>query len=109
MKRIHTKEEFREFIKELSENDSGFGGWHEPDQWDLTGRFERLKDHVVRTGGVRLDNAGFWPEDPERPYGSILEMHIIISRQEWDETAGEYKRGPDVAAINISNLLEWAY
>lgn len=109
MKRISTKDEYHELLKELSDSDSGFGGWHEPDQWDLTGRFARLTDHVIRTEGVKLDNAGFWPENPDRPLGSILEMHIIISRLEYDEETEESKPGTDLAAINIANLLEWAH
>jgi hypothetical protein len=80
--------------------------WHEPDNYGLMGRFDG-------TDGD-LDNAGFWPSEAtgvgvnhgygfSREYG---EMAIIISADSYER--GERYRGPDLAAVNVANLLGWA-
>lgn len=83
MKRITDRAELVELANELGARPD----WHEPDEQDLT----------VETDGVAFDNAGFWPDDPDRPYGMILEHHVTI-----------LKDGKPVAAVNLAMLFAWA-
>lgn len=88
--------------------------WHEPDQFELTARFDGTNGN--------LDNAGFWPKDVSRAetggycLGYALDKHgaptrgemaIVISAETVD-TDGVTYRGRDLAAVNIANLLGWA-
>lgn len=86
--------------------------WHEPDNYGLCGRFDG-------TDGD-LDNAGFWPMDVSRASAGVAhgydfdqhgrprkgEMAIVIALDTYEH--GKRYRGPDVAAVNVANLLGWA-
>jgi hypothetical protein len=83
MQRITTRDQLINLANELGVRPD----WHEPDEQDVT----------IETHGVAFDNAGFWPEDPDRPYGTILEHYALI-----------LKDGKPVAAVNLATLFAWA-
>ena len=84
MKRIRAQHELVELAAELGVRSD----WHEPDDRGVTARVE----------SSNFNNAGFWPAE-NRPFSApeIIELHVIISRN--DE---------DVAAVNLATLLAWA-
>lgn len=83
MKRITERSELIDLANELGVRPD----WHEPDEQIVT----------VETAGVSFDNAGFWPDDASRPYGSILEHHVTI-----------LKDGKPVGVVNLATLFAWA-
>jgi hypothetical protein len=109
VKIVHDLDEWGQVARELGPGSN----WHEPDNYGLTGRFDG-------TDGD-LDNAGFWPTDVSRAAvgGYRLgydhdehgrprrgEMAIVIAADTYEH--GECYRGPDLAAVNVANLLGWA-
>lgn len=81
--RVESIEQLRTVLDEIEFKD------HEPDEADVSAQIE------VR--GVRLDNAGFWPQRPELPFtDSITEFHLVLQ-----------KDGKPAATVNISTLLGW--
>jgi hypothetical protein len=109
IKIVHDKATWAEVARQLGPGSN----WHEPDQLGLTARFDG-------TDGD-LDNAGHWPMDvslAETDRGPLGydrdehgrprrgEMAIVISYDAWEH--GKKYRGPDVAAVNVADLLGWA-
>lgn len=82
MIRIHRREQLVGLAKMLGMRRD----WHEPDEQDVT----------AEVRGSSFDNAGHWPEDPDRG-GDYCEMYVVLKVE--DE---------EVAAVNLATLLAWA-
>lgn len=68
-------------------NKLGVSGWHEPDQQNVTVRFD----------GDHLDNAGHWPGGFGDRNSRVIEFYVVIEQD-----------GEDVAAVNLATLLAMA-
>ncbi|TCC19938.1 hypothetical protein [Kribbella sindirgiensis] len=91
MRLIDTRDEFREFAREIRMRDD----WHEPDEQGITATVE----------GRSFDNAGFWPA-PELRDELHRERHVIFSRHEpTPENENNWVR---LAAVNLATLCAWA-
>lgn len=91
---IRTRGQLIELAGEL-----GVGNWHEPDQVNVTARWGGTELHLDNAMGVR------WFGGP--PFGPPrAEMYVILCREVVEE--GIARRGPDIATINLANLMAWA-
>lgn len=84
LRQIHTRDEFVELSKELGVR----ADWHEPDEQEVD----------VRLYGRSFDNAGFWPNEPQRSYPLEMVERYVVFRKE----------GKPVAAVNLATLCAWA-
>lgn len=83
MKRIITRSDFVALAGELGVRRD----WHEPDEQEVT----------ARVWGSSFDNAGFWPHDDSGMDPGIVEMYVMI-----------YKDEEAVAVVNLATLCAWA-
>lgn len=103
LRRITTRAELVELARELGMRHD----WHEPDEKGVTA--------YVEGSDLDFDNAGFWPQRQGYGYdrdkdgnARRAELHVFLARKEWDEAARVYRRGPDIAVVNLATLFAWA-
>ena len=96
LREIRTRAEFIALASELGVRPD----WHEPDEQAVTARWGGTELDLDNAMGVRW--YGDWlPGEPKR-----AEMYVILCRKEIED--GIARRGPDLATINLANLLAWA-
>lgn len=93
---IRTRDELIALARELGTRPD----WHEPDEQGVTARWGGTELDLDNAMGVHW--YGDWlPGEPKR-----AEMYVILCRKEIED--GTAWRGPDIATINLANLLAWA-
>lgn len=103
MRRITNRAELVELGRELGMRPD----WHAPDEKGVTA--------YVEGSDLDFDNAGHWPQRQGHGYDRDAdgnarrsELHVFLARKEWDEAAHVYRRGPDIAVVNLATLFAWA-
>lgn len=103
MRRITTRAELVKLAGELHMRPD----WHAPSEAGVTA--------YVEGSDLDFDNAGFWPQRQGQGYDRDAdgnarrsELHVFLARKEWDDAAHAYRRGPDIAVVNLATLFAWA-